>query len=86
MRLFLIIVLAIGCSTGAVFAQVVPAPLAKAGSETSMKTPQASKQLEEARALADCERMWERATHMTKQEWSRTCRRVHERFRQLDAR
>jgi hypothetical protein len=26
--------------------------------------------------LADCMRLWEPATHMTKQEWSRTCRRI----------
>jgi hypothetical protein len=29
---------------------------------------------------ADCMRLWEPATHMTKQEWSRTCRRVQSRL------
>ena len=31
---------------------------------------------------ADCMRLWEPATHMTKQEWSRTCRRVQSRLDQ----
>ena len=29
---------------------------------------------------ADCMRLWEPATHMTKEEWSRTCRRVQSRL------
>lgn len=37
-------------------------------------------------AVADCERMWDRGTHMTKKEWSQTCRRVQDRLRQIEAR
>jgi hypothetical protein len=29
---------------------------------------------------ADCMRLWEPATHMTREEWSRTCRRVQNRL------
>lgn len=36
------------------------------------------------KAVADCERIWDRGTHMTKQEWSRTCRRVQTRLQRLD--
>ena len=32
---------------------------------------------------ADCMRLWDQATHMTKQEWSRTCRRVQSRLDQV---
>ena len=32
---------------------------------------------------ADCMRLWEPATHMTKPEWSRTCRRVQSRLNQV---
>jgi hypothetical protein len=35
-------------------------------------------------AVADCERIWDPGTHMTKQEWSRTCRRVQTRLQRLD--
>jgi hypothetical protein len=37
-------------------------------------------------AVADCERMWDRGTHMTKKEWSRTCRRVQNRIQQFEQR
>ena len=33
--------------------------------------------------FADCMRLWDKATHMTKQEWSRTCRRVQSRLNQV---
>ncbi len=32
---------------------------------------------------ADCMRLWDKATHMTKQEWSATCRRVQSRLDQV---
>ena len=31
----------------------------------------------------DCMRLWDQGTHMTKQEWSRTCRRVQGRLNQV---
>jgi hypothetical protein len=34
--------------------------------------------------VADCMRMWDFGTHMTKQEWSRTCTRVQDRLENLD--
>jgi hypothetical protein len=37
-------------------------------------------------AVADCEGLWDQGTHMTKQEWSRTCRRVQARLERLDVR
>jgi hypothetical protein len=36
-------------------------------------------------AVADCERIWDAGTHMTKQEWSRTCRRVQTRLQRIDS-
>jgi hypothetical protein len=44
------------------------------------------KQKAHAAAIANCEAMWDSATHMTKTEWSRTCRRVHNRLRKLELR
>jgi hypothetical protein len=34
-------------------------------------------------AVADCIRIWDSGTHMTKQQWARTCRRVQDRIQQL---
>jgi hypothetical protein len=36
-------------------------------------------------SIADCMRMWEAATHMTKQEWSSACHRVQNRLENLRA-
>jgi hypothetical protein len=44
------------------------------------------KQKAHAAAIATCEAMWDRTTHMTKAEWSRTCRRVQDRLRKLEVR
>jgi hypothetical protein len=38
-----------------------------------------------AKELAECEALWEPATHMSKSEWSRACRRVASRLRDLDS-
>jgi hypothetical protein len=37
------------------------------------------------KAITDCMQMWDAGTHMTKQEWARTCRRVQNRLHQFDA-
>jgi hypothetical protein len=37
-------------------------------------------------AVASCVSMWDGATHMTKQQWLRACRRVQERLRNLPVR
>jgi hypothetical protein len=38
----------------------------------------------DAQEFTDCEGRWEAATHMTKKQWSQTCRRVLDRLRLLD--
>jgi hypothetical protein len=35
-------------------------------------------------SMAECMRLWDSATHMTKQEWSRTCRRIQTRLDNLE--
>jgi len=37
-------------------------------------------------AVANCVAMWDGATHMTKQQWLRACRRVQDRLRTLSVR
>jgi hypothetical protein len=71
-------------SAGVAFAEVV-APPRPAGAAPS-STEAASKRSALEAAVADCERMWDRGTHMTKTEWSQTCRRVQNRIQQLELR
>jgi hypothetical protein len=43
-----------------------------------------SRQKEHDSAVADCMRMWDSETHMTQQEWGRTCKRVQTRLDNLN--
>jgi hypothetical protein len=80
---FLILVL----SAGAALAQTGPAaPSAPTSGATLASVVEAGKQKAHAAAVAGCEAMWDRATHMTREEWSRTCRRVQLRLQRLELR
>ncbi len=72
-----------GCAAATVHAH--PAPSAAMSSATAAALELGKKKAHEA-AIASCEAMWDRATHMTRAEWSRTCRRVQDRLRQLELR
>jgi hypothetical protein len=45
--------------------------------------PAESEKREHDAAVASCVKMWDAATHMTKPQWLRTCRRVQDRLRRL---
>ena len=75
MRHLIIAALLLGTGGGQVFAQIA-APLPPASSTSSTPPSRAT-------AVADCVQMWDRGTHMTKQEWSRTCERVQNRLQNL---
>ena len=81
------LVLAFGLGTSAALAEVAPTPMTKSRiGILSADEALTAKKAEEHRSLADCERHWDAGTHMTRQVWAQTCRRVQERFRQLDLR
>lgn len=42
-----------------------------------------AKKLERDKSILECEQLWDRGTHMTKQDWARTCRRVQDRIERL---
>jgi methionine-rich copper-binding protein CopC len=71
-------------SAGVAFAEVVAPPRPAGASPSSIEAAPEKSALEAA--VADCERMWDRGTHMTKTEWSQTCRRVQNRIQQLELR
>jgi hypothetical protein len=80
----LILTTAMVClGAGVAFAEVV-APRPPRAAPSSAEAVSKRSALEAA--VADCERMWDLGTHMTKKECSRTCRRVQNRIEQLELR
>jgi hypothetical protein len=80
MRL-IIVLLTMSLVAGPAWSQVLPAP-AKPRDELPSSHALA---LKDAQEFTDCKGRWEAATHMTKQQWSQTCRRVLDRLRLLDS-
>jgi hypothetical protein len=85
MRSKIITFLILASSAGDASTQTAPAPVAPVAppTTTSVKVAQ---QKAHAAAVASCEAMWDRGTHMTRNDWSRACRRVQNRLQQLDLR
>lgn len=83
---FVVMVFALSLGTCAALAEVLPAPIAKPRGGVIAGDALAVQKAEEAREMADCSSHWDPGTHMTREAWGRTCKRVHERFRQLDQR
>ena len=86
--------LALVLSAGAALAQtgsVTPGPSApaagsaapaKSAADASGKAPRTGKSAVEE-AKADCMRLWDKGTHMSKREWSSTCDRIQTRLDNL---
>jgi hypothetical protein len=72
--IFLIVALGAGAALG---------PAAPGTAHATTESVESAKKAHAA-AIANCEGMWDRATHMTRKEWSRTCRRVQTRLQQLE--
>jgi anti-sigma-K factor RskA len=72
MRLFLIVIATLSLGAGATFAQ-----------EPATAPIVSPLRLHDSGG-GDCMEMWDSGTHMTKQEWSRACRRVQTRLDSLD--
>jgi hypothetical protein len=74
------LVLMLALSAGAAVSQTAP-------TDAITTTPtEAGTDKEYATAIANCESMWDRDTHMTRKEWSRTCRRVQDRLKRKELR
>jgi len=83
MRSMIIIALLLGTGAKLAFAQLAPPAAPPADAQTSRATIAAEKKAQEA-AVADCEQMWDSRTHMSRQDWSRTCRRVQDRLQRSE--
>jgi hypothetical protein len=98
MRLLVISIVFFGLGAAAASAQTIPPPASPASLTTLRILPRTtstvvisphrqslpqSREKEHDSAVADCMQMWDSGTHMTKQEWVRTCRRVQSRLDNL---
>ena len=91
MRTALIVSLIVSWIAGAALAQTSSPPLKSpdsAAPAASGRGDTAAKRLgssegEATEALASCLEMWDAATHMTRRQWARACRRVAERLKGL---
>jgi predicted pyridoxine 5'-phosphate oxidase superfamily flavin-nucleotide-binding protein len=93
MRILMAASLALAASVGAVFAQTTPSspPSASASPRTAATPPKPLSPAEVALAakttaeqnIADCMRLWDKGTHMSKQQWSSTCKRIQTRLENL---
>lgn len=57
--------------------------------QTNSRAPDAANPQQKTRTAAnvpsECNKLWEPATHMSKQEWARTCERVQGRLQEIQA-
>jgi hypothetical protein len=94
MRTALIVAFSLCWVAGVALAQTAPPPTPKAtdaspatgkkkarmkGGETAEQAPPEGEGVRDA--YASCLEMWDPATHMTRREWDRACRRVAERLK-----
>jgi len=90
MRIVIITFLSLVLNAGGVLAQAgtpTPGASSPAAAPATPKTPAADDKAAKARAkenIADCMRLWDAATHMTKQQWARTCERIQSRLENLN--
>jgi hypothetical protein len=82
MRLLMSVALVLAVTAGFAMAQAA-SPRQPAVKLSAKEEALARDKAHEA-AVTDCEEMWDRGTHMSKQDWSRTCRRVQDRFRRYE--
>lgn len=81
MRSTCVALLSLSLCVGAALAQTAPPVVSSAKPPVEPGRVQAY-----AAAIASCEGMWDRGAHMTRKEWSRTCRRVQDRLQQMELR
>jgi hypothetical protein len=82
MRLILITALMLSLGSAVALAQRMSPPSGNAPPALQPPTDKSPA----SDAIADCMRLWEPATHMSKPEWARTCRRVQNRIESTQVR
>jgi hypothetical protein len=84
MRIAAVVILSVGLGAGSVLAQGAPPAKAPEAAPTPLIAPEAKTAKARAKEnIAECLRMWDAGTHMTKQQWARTCERIQSRLESL---
>jgi hypothetical protein len=84
MRIGVVVVLSLGLGAGSVLAQgAPPATPPNAGPPPTTGAEIKSVKARAKENIAECLRMWDAGTHMTKQQWARTCERIQSRLESL---
>ena len=87
MRIVGVMFLSLVLGAGAALAQAGAPPPAAPIPPAKAAAPGDDKPAAKARAkqnIAECMGMWDAATHMTKQQWARTCERIQTRLENLN--
>jgi hypothetical protein len=80
MRTVIAAALSLALATGAALAQSGPPPTTGAIGKEDAKAAAAKKT---ADSIAECMKLWDAKTHMSKGEWARTCQRIQTRLESL---
>jgi hypothetical protein len=91
MRVVLMAVLTLGLAFGTALAQSgragsgTAAPASPGGPALAPSPKSAASEPDAKERIADCVRLWDSGTHMSKQEWRRACERTMNRIENLTA-
>jgi hypothetical protein len=77
----LILIATVTLATSAAFAQTTSDYRTPHAGGPKAKTAQATANVQSS----DCNRLWEPATHMSKEKWARTCERVQARLQEIQS-
>jgi hypothetical protein len=83
MRIGVVVILSLGLGAGSVLAQGVPPATAPGAAPPQIGAEAKTAKARAKENIAECLRMWDAGTHMTKQQWARTCERVQSRLENL---
>jgi hypothetical protein len=81
MRSLIIAALLVVTGAGYVSAEVAVPSRPSAGA--ALPSSKAAEKSAHESGVANCVQMWDRGTHMTEQQWLRTCKRVQDRLQHL---
>ena len=81
MRVVVVFFCALGFGGSIVLAQSIPAAAPSPAAKSAVTPP--ARKGQPIDGIAECMRLWDAATHMTRQEWARTCRRIQSRLENL---
>ena len=78
-----LIIAALLVVTGAGYVSAEVAVPSRPSASAALPSSKAAEKSAHESGVANCVQMWDRGTHMTEQQWLRTCKRVQDRLQHL---